>query len=254
MSWAAERRAVILAVVGAVVLIAAGFAGYALLHKAPSCTDGTMNADEEGIDCGGSCSYLCAAGLVPASVSFVRELPQASGRTDVIAYLKNPNPSAAAKGVRYTVELYDANRTVVAKKEGVADLAPAMETPVYLSNVYSGSESIDRAFLSIDEGYQWYAMTEPLSVPVVSNPQVAGTAAAPRVTASVTNPFPKALKNIKLIATVFDGEGNAIAASQTVLASLAPQARTDAVFTWNAPFPAAISRIDVKPIAPLPAP
>ncbi|HRH24542.1 MAG TPA: hypothetical protein PK109_03070 [Candidatus Paceibacterota bacterium] len=255
MSWAAERRTLILAIVGVVILAIASFFAYQFFHQAPSCTDGKQNQEEEGIDCGGTCTYLCAAKLVAPSVSFARELPQNGGRTDVIAYIKNPNPSAAAKGVAYTVELYNAERAVVATKKGTVDLAPALETPVYIPNFNSGNQEVDRVFISIDNTlYRWFRFTEEPKVPTVASPQVSGTEAAPRVTAVVTNPFPTALKNIKLVATVFDGEGNAIAASQTVVPTLIPQGRADAVFTWNAPFPGIVSRIDVKPIVPLPAP
>ncbi len=246
----------ILAIVGAVVLIVVGLFAYFTFHKAPSCTDGKMNNDEEGIDCGGTmCSYLCSAGLVAPSVSFVRELPQLNGRIDVIAYLKNPNSSAAAIGVKYTVELFDANRAVIATKQGVADLAPGMETPVYLPSFFSGSGSAERAFITIDDSsYAWVRLEGAPSVPTIGSPQIAGTIPAPRVVASVMNPFPSALRGIQLVATVFDAEGNAIASSQTVVPELAPQASIDAIFTWNHPFPGTASRIDVRPLVPIPHP
>lgn len=245
----------ILAIIGGVVLIAAGVFAYLTLHKAPSCMDGKQNADEEGVDCGGSCTYLCSAGLVNPSALFVRSIRTASGRTDVIAYIKNPNLSAAAKGVPYTIELYNAAHAVIASRDGIADLAPASDTVVYIPNFFSGGEAVDRAFLSFtDASYQWFRYDAPPQVPAIANPQVTGTAAAPRVEAKITNPFPTTLRNIKLFATVFDSEGNAIAASQTLIPELPPQGQTSAVFTWNEPFAGEVSRIEVKPAVPLPNP
>jgi hypothetical protein len=255
MSWAGKRRLIILAILGAVLLLIMGGIAFLIFNKPASCVDGKQNQNEEGIDCGGSCGYLCTAKVVPPVVSFVREFSQANGRTDVIAYLKNPNPSAAAKNVRYTVELYSVSRAVIAKKDGVVDLAPGLEIPVYLPNFYSGTEAVDRAFLSLDaSSYGWFRYDAPPQVPVIKDARVSGTTEAPRVLASATNPFATPLRGIKLVATVFNAEGNAIAASQTVVAELAPQASVEVVFTWNAPFTDSVSRIDVRPSVVLPTP
>lgn len=255
MSWAAQRRLIILAIVGVVLLLVIGGIAFLIFNKPASCVDGKQNQNEEGIDCGGSCGYLCTASVVPPVVSFVREFSQANGRTDVIAYLKNPNPSAAAKNVRYTVELYSVSRAVIAKKDGVVDLAPGVEIPVFLPNFYSGTEAVDRAFLSLDaSSYGWFRYDAPLQIPVVKDAHLSGNTDAPRVLATVINPFVSSLRGIKLVATVFNAEGNAIAASQTVVAELAAQASTEVVFTWNAPFTDAVSRIDVRPVVVLPTP
>jgi hypothetical protein len=83
---------------------------------------------------------------------------------------------------------------------------------------------------------------------------MSGSADAPRVTATIENPFVTALRGIKLTATVFNAAGNAIAASQTIVPELGPQNSTDIVFTWNAPFSDVDARIDVRPFIPLPSP
>ncbi|MGB4076434.1 MAG: hypothetical protein WBK28_01885, partial [Minisyncoccia bacterium] len=79
-----------------------------------------------------------------------------------------------------------------------------------------------------------------------------GEDTAPRVRAEITNPHTKALRNLTLIVTIFDEQGNALAASQTIIAELLPNASTDAVFTWNAPFLGTASVVDVHAVVPLP--
>src|SRR3989344_6201594 len=61
MSWAAGRRFIILCIVGAVVIAFLAAISIATFYKSPSCSDGKQNQDETGVDCGGSCAYLCKA-------------------------------------------------------------------------------------------------------------------------------------------------------------------------------------------------
>lgn len=240
---------IILAVVGVVVLVVVGATLFLSLHRAPSCSDGKQNQDESGIDCGGSCQYLCLADTPAPTVTFARTLTNAAGRTDIIAQIKNPNVSAAAQNVRYTVELYDADRAVIAKKDGVLDLPPASLVPIFIPNMFSGEQTIDRAFVSIDaSSLEWFSMPEAPRAPNISDARITGTLDAPRIQAAITNPYPTSLKGMKFIATVFNQAGNAIGASQTVIPALAAQQRVDIVFAWTMPFPDAVARIEVAPL------
>lgn len=255
MSWAAGRRALIIGGIVAILLAIAGFVLYSIFNQAPSCADKKQNQDEEGIDCGGSCTYLCAERAGEPLVRFARELRQ-NGRTDVIAYVENPNASAA-RAVKYTVEVYGEDRTSLAKKTGTIDLPPRDYgvIPLYIPGIYSGEREAVQAFLTFDDpDTKWFSLDEPLVTLKADSPLLAGTTEAPRVTAFFTNPSVTTVRKAKVIAAVFDAEGNVIAASQTVLPDLAPGAEAEAVFTWNEPFAAPVSRIDARPLLFVPAP
>ena len=71
------------------------------------------------------CTYLCVAQVSPPSVQFVRAaLAVRAGRTDVIAYVDNPNAGAAAKDASYRIDLYGADNVLVASEDGTTDLPP----------------------------------------------------------------------------------------------------------------------------------
>lgn len=254
MSWASGRQALIVGILAVVLLLALGGAAFLVLHKAPSCTDGKMNQDEEGIDCGGSCTYLCTARLGAPEVTFVRAL-RVGTRIDVIAYIENPN-DAAARAVPYTVELYGADRTLLAEKSGTLDIPPRGSgvTPLYISNMYSGTASPSQTFLSFETTPEWYQLTKTLPTLRVDSPTESMSGEAPRVMATVHSDGVETLRRMRAIAVVFDTEGNAIAASQTVLPDLLPLGSADAVFTWNEAFSAPVGRIDVRPVLSVPAP
>lgn len=252
MSWASSRRTLVLVVVGSFVALVAAGTLIATLYNAPSCSDGKQNQDEEGIDCGGSCRLLCASSQVAPVVSFVRELPQNAGRLDVIAYVENPNPFAAVKDAKYEIEFLGENGTPLGTKSGIVDLPPAARIPIFIPNALPDALFVRQAFLTFDTAsLKWYAPAEELVPFGVEEVQTAGTEDAPRITATVTNPSAGSFRNVVVIATVFDGQGNATAASQTVIAELRARGEAEVVFTWNTPFREPPARIDIQPVRDL---
>ncbi|HEX2792504.1 MAG TPA: FxLYD domain-containing protein [Candidatus Paceibacterota bacterium] len=252
MSWASKRRFIVFSIVGAFIAAVLAILLISIFYQAPSCTDRKQNQDETGIDCGGSCSYLCTASVGKATPRFARYFSPQQGRTDVIAYVDNPNSRAAAVGVRYTVELYAMDNTVVAKKEGILELPPSATVPVYVPNFFSGYQEVKQAFLTIDaDSFRWFPYEDDRIVPIYRNDAVVTGTDRPRVTATLENPSAYPLRDITVIATLFDASGNAFSASQTVVPYLAPQASANATFTWNEPFPSVPVRIDVVPVVPL---
>jgi len=252
MSWAARRQFIIVSIIGAVVVGIIAVTLIATLYHAPSCMDNKQNQGEEGIDCGGPCSHLCTPSVAAPSVRFVRQLTPVQGRTDVIAYIDNVNASAAMKGAKFTITLYGPDNIVVAKKDGTVDLPPKSTVPVFVPDFYSGFQTVARAFITFDDSsFTWYRYSDMRPVLSTSNVALSGDA-APRLTADISNPTALSLFRIPVVATVFDANNNAIAASATVLEEIPPMGSAPAVFTWNAPFPAAPAREEVIPLVPLP--
>ncbi len=252
MSWGLRRQLLIVFLIALVVAGIVGGTYYFAVHKAPSCVDSTQNQGEEGIDCGGPCTYLCSEGLSAPSVRFVRPLTPVPGRTDIIAYVDNPNSHAAAQGLHYTIELYSPTNTVVAKKEGSIDLPPSSTVPVFVPNIFSGSQDVARAFITFDTpAHLWYSFTATQVVPVVATVQYeAGD--TPRITTTATNPSTTTLTNVTFVVTLFDASGNAVASSKTVTPSIPGLGSVPLVFTWSAPFTGTVSKIEVVPVVPLP--
>lgn len=249
------RRRGLVAAIAAVILALVGILGYfAFLHEAPSCADHRQNRNEEGVDCGGVCARLCAPSLAPPQVTFVRPVVSGPGRTDVIAYIENPNLSAEAVGVHYVIELYDANNAVVAKKEGVTDLLPK-RNPVFVPNFFSGNATALRAFLTFDEEkpIDWWRYQDTRVALSVRDIVVEHEDTLPRIRATIANPSTNRYKNVPVVITVFDENDNAIAASQTVVGELKSEGTADLIFTWNAPFTGTAVREEILPILPDPS-
>jgi hypothetical protein len=251
--WGSRRRTYILAGIGAVLFVVLASTLIATLYKAPSCLDNTQNQGETGIDCGGPCSHLCTVTEVAPSVRFVRQVSPVPGRTDVIAYIDNSNVDAAVRGATFTINLYGPDNVLVASKQGTTDIPPRSAIPVYIPNFYSGNQTVSNAFLNFDEpSLFWYQYKDDRVLPTLVNYDTSNLTTSPQVTAVMKNSSARPLLDVKLVATVFAADGNAIAASQTVLHSIPAQGTAQAVFTWNTPFSAPPARIEVVSFIPLP--
>lgn len=252
MSWASTRRTLILTSISGVVVVVLALVLIATLYETPSCSDGKKNQDEGGIDCGGVCEKVCTASTLPPVVQFVRAVPGSGNRVDVIAYVENRNIDSVGRNIVYTVELFGESHEVLATKSGSIDLPPGGEIPIFIQNAYAGEGFVSGVFMTFtEEAASWVYYEDTRTTPRIEDVQMQGTTEEPEITAMVKNDSAYPLKKVKVIATVFDEQDNAIAASQTILEVLPAQGSALATFTWSRPFIGTAARIDVRPIVPL---
>lgn len=254
MSWAARRRFIILLIIGAVVAAFLGVVSIATFYEAPSCIDGVQNQDEAGIDCGGSCAYLCIEQVQPPTVLFTKAIQNVQDRTDVIAKVENKNITAAAKDVPYRLTLYGAGQALIQQVTGTLDLPPGASVPIYVPGIVSGKQTVTSAFFEIaSDAPRWFLMpSDSRNIPAVSNTVIGGSTTAPRIDAVLTNPSVTPLTNVRVIVLVHNATGDVIAASQTVIKVIPAQGSATATFTWNAEFSSVPTAVEVVPIIPLP--
>jgi hypothetical protein len=213
-----------------------------------------QNQAEQGIDCGGPCAYLCSFQVAQPVVRFAQPIASSLGRTDVIAYIDNSNPAAAAKGVGYQVTLYGSNHALIAQSSGTVDLAPGATVPVFIPGLFSGQQQATQAFLTLTPAsINFFSAQKSSLIPEVGSPSLSGSVNNPRIQATLSNPSTEVpLTDVHVVATVFDASGNVITASATVIPSIPASGQATALFTWNAPFARPPARVDVIPLAPLP--
>lgn len=250
LTWADKRRAYVIGGFVLVGLMLLAAVAIAVFYEAPSCMDRKLNQDETGIDCGGSCQYLCNAEVDPARITFARAIAY-GGRTDVVAYIENRNRTAEAKGAKYTAEVYDESGRLLGKKEGMIDLPARATVPLFIPAIAPGVAVAPRAFITFEDDMKWRSAREgQIALKVVGSEILAGE--KPRVRATVANPDAKIAYDRTVIATVFDGAGQAIASSRTVVRQVPAFGEAQAVFTWSEPFSSQAARVEVMEVPTLP--
>lgn len=244
LTWADRRRAYLFGGVGAIGLMLVAAVAFSIMYEAPSCRDFTQNQDEAGVDCGGSCAYLCASQVQKLPPPEVRAISTASGRTDVVAYIENRNQGAEAKDAAFDVEVYSESGELLGKRSVRMDLPARTIVPVFVPGVVAGVTAAPKALVAFTD-LKWRFARGEIEPVVIGRVDLAD-GLTPRVTAVVSNPSPAATHDRVLVASVYNSSGTIIAASQTVLSTIPALGERTAIFTWNAPFPEAAARVEVR--------
>ncbi len=154
MDWAMRRQRIVWSVFGAVALAFLIVVGIAVFYKTPACTD---------------CGAL-AQNIHPAQVRFARAVVSSVNRTDVIAYVDNPNPDEAAQGVLAKVEVYDVNHALLASRDVTFDLTPGGSTAVFVDGILPSATPVSQTFFTIDAAtVPWVRTTAKAVVPTIQN-------------------------------------------------------------------------------------
>jgi hypothetical protein len=250
MNWALKRQIIIVALILGVLGILGTIILYPKLNPPPTCTDGKQNGTEQGVDCGGSCKRICPFATNDVVVKWARAFPVTDEVWNAVAYIENPNVSAAARRVPYEFRFYDENLTFIARREGYAYIAPNGTSAIFEGGIKVGSRSPKSTEFRFLADPVWESI-DPRNNDIKifpSNQKVENETTRPRYQATVTNTSQLyTVEDIDLIAILYGADGNAVAVSQTAVEGLVPQESTNVYFTWQKPFPASVTRTEILP-------
>lgn len=249
MSWSSRRQTRIIGVILVLVIVACIPFVWKLLQSEPTCFDGQRNQDEVGIDCGGSCQYLCLSQVAPLQILWSRSFSTTPGSYNAVAYIENPNQRAAIETIPYVFRLYDSNNVLVTERFGETFVSTQGITPIFEPKIETGSRVVTRTTFEFLQPSPWQEITSPKELEVVSQRLSSGNR-APRVDAEVTNDGFEPLQNVVIVGIVFNAQGNAIGASQTVIPVLPARTTSPVFFVWPQPFNEPIAKIEVIPRIP----
>lgn len=223
---------------GAVFLL-----GFVFFSRAPSCSDGALNGDERGVDCGGSCERLCPFDVQDPVVVWARSFLAARGIYTATAYVENPNPGARSAVVPYLFKLFDENNILVAEREGSIALPPERFIPVVEPNVSVGNRIPTRTFFEFTGPVEWFEAPRALLRVTDEVLSDEGT----RLTALLHNDTGEDVERVTVAAVLFDSEGVARASARSLVGKIKRGEQEPLVFTWTLP-PPPIARITIIPL------
>lgn len=236
--WASRRKTIYLAVI-VLMLSSISFAIFwKYWYSTPTCFDNVKNGDEAGIDCGGSCALICSDEAIKPIVRWDPRLFEVSpGVWSTLVYVENQNTNADAIYLPYTFTLYDESSNVLEERKGATILPKAK-----VVGIFEGSILIEngvrprRAVFEIGNGIVWKKNEEVGEKLKITHSSILRLDTAPRVEANIKNNTIEKVKNIELVAAIFDGADNVIAASRTFIEELDKDKSADVFFTWPKTF------------------
>lgn len=245
-SWATKRQLLYFGIALIVTGIVALIIFIPVINRPPSCVDNRQNGKEEGVDCGGGCSTLCSDLVSPLRVVYARPFLLEGNEWSVIARIENANQKGYANDVPYEVRIVDEAGSLIAERRGVISVAPAQARYILESRISVGSRTPARAYITLEEPRAWLPHTVAQIPPVqIRNDLLVERGGLYRVTAQVVNPTFTDLNDVVAVVVIFDTQGVARTAGETVVRVLPRESSSDIVFTWPTVFDFTPARIEV---------
>lgn len=224
------------------IAVAGGFLFWRSLYfQQATCTDNIQNQNEVGVDCGGVCP--ACVGL-PQTLKLSGETAIVAGEdgtVDVLFRIENVNPQWGARSVAYTIELEDAEGTLLATRQGSAFLLPLEEHAVveqFLELAHERAAASAQVTLAEPrwvevpqriEGSQLTVLS-PMLRWFVDRPEVA------EVVGIIRNDSPFTYDRIDVFVIVSDAQGTPVGVRRTDMRTLSSGERREFRVAWRAPF------------------
>jgi len=232
--WAFRRRAIYLSFFGTIFLLIAVYIYFSYFYKEPNCFDNTQNGDEAGVDCGGVCVRICPFEVTEPSVKWARSFRVTEGQYNAVAYVENLNRTAATPELNYRFTLYD-DIGLITERSGTTILPPNSVYPIFEGRIQTGNRVPTRTFLEIETDGLWQPAEAGREQFTVVDRQLSGADSKPKLDVVLRNNSLEEAEEVEVVATIFDGRGTALAASETFVDNFAPRSDTNIVFTWLEP-------------------
>ena len=248
-SWSRRRKS-IYALIAAVVLIAAvGVPGFLHFYKAPTCSDGVQDGDEQGVDCGGSCERLCQSAFLAPSVAWARFAEVAPHLYNLGAYIINPNIAGEAQNVPYHIALYDDQGIPIID---TTERSHCRRIGIRLrSRAQSilGARVPAKALFEFTAPPDWYIQDDTLQPLTIGDKKYSEDQDSASLLVTLGNSGVDPIGRITVYTILYDKDGNALGFSKTIVDGIPGKGTAVAPFTWPQSFNGQVISIEVLPVA-----
>jgi hypothetical protein len=242
LGWARQRQLnYFLTVLGFFVVV--GLVIFFIYKPAPSCFDGKLNQDEQGVDCGGVCSLACTGQIRPLKISWVRPLKVTNGWYDLVARVENLNTTLGNRNLPYNLSVYDTDNVLITTRSGSTFVNPNDVFLIFESRVDTGERIVGKVFLEFPTSTPWERVS-PVEKDLYIERREFSNEPRPILHLSVGNSSLLPYSDIQVVTVLSDINNNTFAASKTIVDSLGSNSRKEVYFTWPRPFSAEPSYVD----------
>ncbi len=252
-SWARRRQLIYGTIVFVFLAIVIGVPTYFIFfNTTPTCFDGKLNGNEVDVDCGGTCERACSRDVLPEPiVSWARPFSVARGLHNLVAYVQNPNVNYTAEPIPYIFLVYDKDNVLLDVREGYARIPPTKTFPIFEPSFDAGTRQPVKAVFEFTEPAVWNKYETAKPELEVIDERVLNASTSPTIKATLINKTINKYTNIEVVVIVYGKDGNAFAASKTVVDIIRGNSEAPLTFTWPNPFGMEISKVEIIPKLPI---
>lgn len=234
-SWSTRRKFMYSTLVIFVLIVAVALPAFYFLYKPPTCSDGIMNGNETGIDCGGSCVRLCQSAFVPPQIvwggaKFERVM---DGVYNVSSLISNPNVDVGALDVPYKISLFDSNGMLIKEQLGKVNIYPHRNSLAFISAVNVDKRIPSKATFEFTDYPVWFKANDNLDDLAITNKNYTEDENASSLEVTLVNKGLLPYKNVQVSVILSDINDNVIGFSKTTVDSISARSGKEvASFTW----------------------
>lgn len=235
MDWRLQRQIIIFSIYFLIIFIPFSFTTYEILKKSPSCYDGIQNADEEGIDCNGSCQLRCDGTYRDLRINFVRGMKVTDGVYDIFALVENFNTNINFPNVPYKLSFYSTEGKLLGGATGTLAILPQTKGAIYIPSLKLTQEpkTIDLE-LGAHKALGMYDLDSvPKGISVENWQAQRGANNSLQVVGELKNPGNKEVKNVVVYSMLYDDTRTVYAVSKTQVYSLKGRENVAVTFSWG---------------------
>lgn len=251
MTWAFKRQFFDIVILILFFSVSGFLIVYPSINKTPTCIDNKKNGDETGVDCGGLCLRACIAEVDPVSILWSRAFRVIPGRYNAVAYLENQNRNAVISKINYRFRFADGNNVYIGKREGSTYVPPSGRFAIFEPGIDIGNSIPVYTTFEFTQVPEWIQVSQEkineLKV-LVSSINLINEDTSPALSAVIKNNSFFTIREVDVVAILYDENGNAVSASRTYLDELVPEAVKDIHFTWPEPLPSKIVEKEIIPM------
>ncbi|HMO78483.1 MAG TPA: vWA domain-containing protein [Candidatus Paceibacterota bacterium] len=197
-----------------------------------NCFDNLKNGDELDVDCGGECVRICAISVTPPQVQWAKSFRIVDGQYNAVAYVENKNLTAATANLVYTFKLLR-DGEVIAERTGTTILPPNSIYPIFEGRIITKNNlEPTETIIEIEPEALWQPASLGRGQFRTLDIELLSTDTKPRLNVQLENTELTEARNVEVVATIFNREGEPLTASQTFIDVALPRSRQNLVFTW----------------------
>jgi hypothetical protein len=234
-TWSSKRKFLYLGSIFIIILAIVFAVFFSIFYKEPTCSDRTMNGDEQGVDCGGSCIKLCQSAYLPAVISWggAKFEKVSEGFYNVASYIVNPNTDAATINVPYKFSLFDNKGVLIVERKGSISLPAHRNVLAFESLLNTGKRIPAKATFEFLSSPAWFKSRDALSGIAITNKTYSEEKDSSSLQVTLVNRNVTPYTNVSVAAVLYDKDNNTIGFSKTILDYIAPNGgQAVAPFTW----------------------
>lgn len=204
---------------------------YFNFYQPPNCFDGFLNGTEIEIDAGGTCVRVPSGQVIQPNIVWSESFEITPGQYNAVAYVENRNQTIGTPELPYTFSFLS-NGVEVARRSGTTALPPNSVYPLFEGRVFTDNQTVTDVELTLGTAVDWLPAASIVDQLRTSDLNLLNVDTRPRLEAKLENTSLDTIRDVEVVATIFNDVGKAVAASQTFVETFFARTAQDIVFTW----------------------